>query len=140
MLGCSQREGIDYNKTFTSVVKPISYKALFALAAALDWDLEQMDVKTAFLYGAVEEEIYMQQPTGFRSKRYPNKVYKLKKALYDLKQSPRVWYNTFSTFMKDQGLVLIDADYSVFRDPRTGTIVALYMDDVLVTGPNRNNI
>ena len=68
----------------------MSYKALFALAAALDWDLEQMDVKTAFLYGAVEEEIYMQQPTGFKSKKHPNKVCKLKKALYGLKQSPRV--------------------------------------------------
>ena len=140
VLGCSQREGLDYNETFASVVKPMSYKALFALAAAMDWDLEQMDVKTAFLYGAVEEVIYMMQPTGFKSQEHPNKVCRLKKALYGLKQSPRVWYQTFASFMKDLGLLPIEADYSVFSDPRTGTIVALYVDDVLVTGPNRNDI
>ena len=140
ILGCSQREGLDYNETFASVVKPMSYKALFALAAALDWDLEQMDVKTAFLYGAVEEVIYMMQPTGFKSHRHPNRVCRLNKALYGLKQSPRVWYQTFASFMKELGLSPIDADYSVFSDPRTGTIVALYVDDVLVTGPNRADI
>lgn len=140
VLGCSQREGLDYNETFASVVKPMSYKALFALAAALDWDLEQMDVKTAFLYGAVEELIYMYQPTGFKSQKHPNKVCKLNKALYGLKQSPRVWYNTFADFMKEQGFTPIDADYSVFTDPQTGTIIALYVDDVLVTGPNRADI
>ena len=99
-----------------------------------------MDVKTAFLYGAVEEEIYMRQPTGFKSKRHPNKVYKLNKALYGLKQSPRVWYNTFSAHMNEQRLLPIDADYSVFSDPSSGTFVALYVDDVLVTGPNRAEI
>ena len=140
VLGCSQREGLDYTETFASVVKPMSYKALFALAAALDWDLEQMDVKTAFLYGAVEEIIYMMQPTGFESELYPDKVCRLNKALYGLKQSPRVWYNTFANFMKELGLFPIDADYSVFADPRTNTIVALYVDDVLVTGPNRADI
>ena len=140
VLGCSQREGLDYNETFASVVKPMSYKALFALAAALDWDLEQMDVKTAFLYGKVEETIYMMQPTGFKSKQHPNKVCKLNKALYGLKQSPRVWYNTFSDFIKEQRLHPIDTDYSVFTDNRTGTIVALYVDDALVTGPNRADI
>ena len=140
VLGCSQREGLDYNETFASVVKPMSYKALFALAAALNWDIEQMDVKTAFLYGDVEEIIFVMQPTGFKSKKYPNKVCKLKKALYGLKQSPRVWYNTFASFMKELGFHPIDADYSVFIDPRTGTIVALYVDDVLITGPNRADI
>lgn len=58
VLGCSQREGLDYNETFASVVKPVSYKALYALAAALDWDLEQIDVKTAFLYGDVEDHLH----------------------------------------------------------------------------------
>ena len=140
VLGCSQREGLDYNETFATVVKPMSYKALFALAAALNWDLEQMDVKTAFLYGAVEEVIYVIQPTGYKSKRYPGKVCRLKKALYGLKQSPRVWYQTFVNFMRELGLFPISADYSVFTDPRTGTIVALYVDDVLVTGPNRADI
>jgi hypothetical protein len=58
--GFQQREGLDYNETFASVVKPMSYKTMFAIAAAMDWDLEQMDVKTAFLYGDVEEEIFVE--------------------------------------------------------------------------------
>lgn len=82
----------------------------------------------------------MYQPTGFKSQKHPNKVCKLNKALYGLKQSPRVWYNTFADFMKEQGFTPIDADYSVFTDPQTGTIIALYVDDVLVTGPNRADI
>ena len=135
--GFEQREGIDFNETFASVVKPISYKAIFALAAALDWELEQMDVKTAFLYGNVEETIYVTQPTGFESggKR---KVCKLKKALYGLKQSPRVWYNTLAAFLAELGFKPIAADYSVFSD---GTnIVAIYVDDILLTGPDKKGI
>lgn len=63
--GFSQREDIDYNKTFASVVKPMSYKAIFALCAARNWDIDHMDVKTAFLYGLVEEIIYVIQPTSY---------------------------------------------------------------------------
>jgi hypothetical protein len=62
--GFEQREGIDLHETFASVVKPMSYKAIFALAAAYDWEIEQMDVKTAFLYGEIDTEIYVQLPTG----------------------------------------------------------------------------
>jgi hypothetical protein len=86
--GYEQLLGINYNDTFASVVKPMSYKALFAIAAALDLEIEQMDVKTAFLYGTVEEEIYVQQPEGLRDNT--GRVCRLKKALYGLKQSPRV--------------------------------------------------
>jgi hypothetical protein len=92
--GFEQREGVDYYETFASVVKPMSYKAIFAIAAAQDWELEQMDVKTAFLYGDVEEDIYVIQPEGFELPGKEGLVCKLKKALYGLKQSPRVWYNT----------------------------------------------
>ena len=138
--GFEQRLGLDYNETFACVVKPMSYKAIFALAAANDWDIEQMDVKTAFLYGYIEEEVYVEQATGFVSKKYPNRVCKLNKALYGLKQAPRVWYNTFAVYMKALGLEPIDADFSVFMDPKTGTIVALYVDDVVITGPSRSDI
>ena len=135
--GFEQREGVDYNETFASVVKPMSYKAIFAIAAANDWDLEQMDVKTAFLYGAVEEEIYVELPQGFRKKKG---ICRLLKALYGLKQSPRVWYTTFADYMDELGLEPVDADYSVFIHHKTGTLVALYVDDVLVTGPSKIEI
>jgi hypothetical protein len=72
------------------VVKLISYKLLFALAAAYNLEIKQMDVKTAFLYSEIDAEIYIEQPEGFCSKKRPDQVYKLKKALYGLKQAPRV--------------------------------------------------
>ncbi len=134
--GFEQREGVDFNKTFASVIKPISYKAIFALAAALDWELEQIDVKTAFLYGDVEETIYVTQPTGFEQGKH--KVCKLSKALYGLKQSPRVWYNTLAAFLKELGFAPIGADYSVFTNGTT--IIAIYVDDILLAGPNKKEI
>lgn len=135
--GFEQREGIDFNETFASVVKPMSYKAIFALAAALDWKLEQMDVKTAFLYGNVEETIYVTQPTGFETGG-KHKVCKLKKALYGLKQSPRVWYNTLAAFLAELGFYPIAADYSVFGNGTT--IIAIYVDDILIAGPDKKEI
>ena len=136
--GFEQREGIDFNETFASVVKPMSYKAIFALAAALDWELEQMDVKTAFLYGHVEEDVYVTQPEGFKDPKHPNKVCKLVKALYGLKQSPRVWYNTISAFLKTLGFEALLNDLSVFTNG--SLILALYVDDILLAGPNKAKI
>jgi hypothetical protein len=72
------------------VVKPISYKLLFALTAAYNLEIKQIDVKTAFLYSKINADIYIEQPEGFCSKERPDQVYKLKKALYSLKQAPHV--------------------------------------------------
>ncbi len=88
MRGFQRKEGIDYAETFASVVKPMSYKVIFALAAAKNWEIHQMDVKTAFLYELIEGEVYVRQPTGFDNQS--RQVCKLQKALYGLKQSPRV--------------------------------------------------
>ena len=101
ILKCSQREELDYNEIFVLVVKLISYKALFVLAAILNWNLKQINLKIAFLYNAVKELIYMYQLTSFKSQKYSNKIYKLNKILYDLKQLSRVWYNIFVEFMKE---------------------------------------
>jgi Reverse transcriptase (RNA-dependent DNA polymerase) len=84
----STLEGIDYLETFASVVKPMSYKALFAIAAALDLEIEQMDVSTAFLYGDIDGTVYVEQPHGYEDGT--ERVCLLKKALYGLKQSPRI--------------------------------------------------
>ena len=128
--GFQQREGIDYAETFASVVKPMSYKAIFALAAAKNWEVHQMDVKTAFLYGLIEGEVYVRQPTGFDNQS--GDVCKLRQALYGLKQSPRVWYDTLVAFLKSHGLKALNADLSVFVKP--GLIVAVYVDDLQITG------
>lgn len=135
--GFEQREGSDYNDTFATVVKPMSYKAIFAIAAAMDYHIEQMDVKTAFLYGAIDEEIYVEQPTGFEQGE-PDEVCRLDKALYGLKQSPRIWYNTLTKFLKGLGFEPLSADWSVFV--RRHMIVAIYVDDILISGPDMEEI
>ena len=83
--GFKQQEGLNYYETFASVVKLISYKLLFVITAANDFEIKQIDVKTAFLYGNINTEIYMEQPKGIRTIRELYKVYKLNKALYSLK-------------------------------------------------------
>jgi hypothetical protein len=97
-----------------------------------------MDVKTAFLYGDVEEDIYVIQPEGFVSPGREGLVCKLKKALYGLKQSPRVWYNTPSTYLKELGFEPLSADLSVFTNGPT--IIAIYVDDILLAGPDKPQI
>lgn len=129
--GFEQMDGQDFNETFASVVKPMSYKAIFAIAAALDLEIEQMDVKTAFLYGCVAEEIYVEQPTGMGDGT--SKVCRLLKALYGLKQAPRVWYNTLTAFLSDLGFKPLSADLSVFV--RGHVFIAVYVDDLLIIGP-----
>ena len=129
-------EGIDYNETFASVVKPMSYKALFAIAAALDLDLEQMDVKTAFLYSNIDEEVYMEQPPEFDDST--RRVCKLNKALYRLKQAPRIWYQTFATFLEGLGFHPLTSDMGIFA--KGHTYIAVYVDDLLIAGPSKEEI
>jgi len=132
--GFEQREGLDFTETFASVVKPMSYKAIFALAAAYDWEIEQMDVKTAFLYGDIEEDVWVELPTGCGV----SGSVKLNKALYGLKQSPRVWYNTLATYLATLGFKPLDADASVFC--KDGTIIAIYVDDLLLASESVEDI
>lgn len=134
--GYEQQQGIDYDETFASVVKPMSYKALFAIAASLDLEIEQMDVKTAFLYGNVEDDIFMEQPHGLGDNS--GRVCKLNKALYGLKQSPRIWYKTLSKFLHEAGFTPLDADHSVFV--KDSTYIAIYVDDLLLIGPDKVDI
>ena len=99
--GYTQREGIDYTKTYASVVNKATTKIILAVAAARGYYIEQMDIVTAFLYGPLEEEVYVEQPTGFSAKGKEDLVCLLNKALYGLKQSPRAWYKIISTTLKD---------------------------------------
>uniref|UniRef100_A0A2N9J6C2 CCHC-type domain-containing protein n=1 Tax=Fagus sylvatica TaxID=28930 RepID=A0A2N9J6C2_FAGSY len=107
--GYSQRHGIDYDEVFSPVVRHTSIRAVLALVADQDLELEQLDVKTAFLHGNLEEEIFMEQPEGFKQPGTENLVCRLKKSLYGLKQSPRQWYKRLKSLlhkefeMKDLG-------------------------------------
>ena len=95
-----------------------------------------MDVKTAFLYGGIDEEIYVNQPLGHTDKT--SKVCKLRKALYGLKQSSQIWYQTLTQFLLSLGLRPINADLSVFA--KKELIIAIYVDDLLLTGPSLDEI
>ena len=130
--GFTQEEGVDYDETFASVVKPMSYKALLAIAAALGLEIEQMDVKTAFLYGMIDHEIYVEQPHGMTDGT--SKVCKLRKAIYGLKQAPRIWYQTITNFLRGLGFEPINADLGVFV--RSNMYIAVYVDDLLIIGPS----
>jgi hypothetical protein len=97
--GFSQKEGIDYDEIFAPVSRYTSIKIIISLAAVFGWKLHQMDVKTAFLNGEVEQEVYIEQPEGFTIDEKEYHVCKLKKALYGLKQALRAWYGRIDNFL-----------------------------------------
>ena len=136
--GFSQREGIDYNETFAPVVRYDSVRALLALAAQQNYEISQFDVKTAFLYGELDEEIYMAQPDGFEG----DKVCKLTKSLYGLKQAPRCWNKKFNDFLMTYHFKQSDADKCVYSGDVGGAqvILALYVDDGLLLSKSKKAI
>ncbi|GJX79402.1 retrovirus-related pol polyprotein from transposon TNT 1-94 [Tanacetum coccineum] len=106
--GYNQQEVIDYDKTYGPVARLESIRILLAYACALDFKLYQMDVKSAFLNGLINEEVYVAQTSGFIDFAKPNYVYRLKKALYGLKQAPKAWYdNTLFTKKKDSNVIIV---------------------------------
>jgi len=129
--GFSQRSGIDYSDTFAPVVRYESVRTVLALAAVKDFEIKQFDVKTAFLYGDLEEEIFMDQPEGFDDGS--SQVCLLKKVLYGLKQAPRSWNRKFHAFLSSFGLTRSQADQCIYHSiNREGEIIlALYVDDGL---------
>jgi hypothetical protein len=114
----------------------MSYKMIFMIAAAMDLEIEQMDVKTAFLYGNIDQEIYVEQPHGLEDGT--DRVCRLNKALYGLKQSPRIWYHTLATFLRDLGFSPLSSDLGVFS--RGHVYIAIYVDDLLIIGPSKDDI
>ena len=98
--GYAQMQGIDYDETFAPVAKMATLRTLLVVGAARRWILHHMDVKNVFLHGNLEAEVYMCQPPGFKDKKHPEYVCKLKKALYGLKQAPRAWHRELSESLK----------------------------------------
>jgi hypothetical protein len=122
--GFAQREGIDYNEVFAPVSKYATLRALLALIAINNMEVKQADVKTAFLYGYLDEEIYMEQPPGFREGD-AKIVCKLKRSLYGLKQAPRAWYTRMSGELVKQGFSASDADTALLIRDINGIYVYL---------------
>ncbi|GJT26931.1 putative ribonuclease H-like domain-containing protein [Tanacetum coccineum] len=101
--GHRQEEGIDYDEVFALVARIEAIRIFLAFASYMGFIVYQMDVKSAFLYGKIDEEVYVSQPPGFLDPKYPQKVYKVVKALYGLHQAPRAWYATLSSFLLKNG-------------------------------------
>jgi hypothetical protein len=112
--GFAQKKGIDFDKIFSLVVKMNSIRTILSFVAVEDLHPEQLYIKTTFLHGDLEEEIYMQQPHGYEVKGKENLVCRLKKSLYGLKQAPRQWYLKFDRFMTEQGYSRCHSDHCVY--------------------------
>jgi len=141
--GFGQRKGVDYDEIFSSVVKMTSIRVILGLVASLNLEVEQMDVKTTFLHGDLEEEIYMEQPEGFLVKGKEDYVCRLKKSLYGLKQAPRQWYLKFDSVMGEQGYKRSSSDHCVYIKRFSGDdfiILLLYVDDMSIVGKNVSRI
>jgi hypothetical protein len=102
--GFSQKEGIDYEETFSHVARYSSIRAIISLTTKMKWKLHQMDVKTTFLNGVIEEEVYIEQPQGFEFEDRKTRVCRLKKYLYGLKKAPRAWYGRIDGFLDELGI------------------------------------
>nr|GEU76311.1 hypothetical protein [Tanacetum cinerariifolium] len=112
--GHTQEEGIDYEEVFAPVARIEAIRLFLAYASFMGFMVHQMDVKSAFLYGTIEEEVYVCQPLGFEDPDYPNKVYKLVKALYGLHHAPRAWYETLANYLLDNGFQRGKIDQTLF--------------------------
>ena len=132
--GFTQKEGIDYTETFSPVSKKDSLRIILALVAHFDLELQQMDVKTAFLNGDLEEEVYMKQPEGFSSSVGEHLVCKLRKSIYGLKQASRQWYFKFHEVISSFGFVENPMDQCIYQKVSGSKIcfLVLYVDDILL--------
>jgi hypothetical protein len=138
--GFSQKVGIDYEETFAPIARLEAIRILLAFSIAKGFKLHQMDVKSAFLNGVLEDEVYVRQPPGFESEKYPHQVYRLRKALYGLKQAPRAWYGRLRGFLFGRGFEMGKIDQTLFllRQGRDILIVQVYGDDIVFGGSSNS--
>ncbi|KAK2402491.1 cysteine-rich RECEPTOR kinase [Trifolium repens] len=134
--GYSQIEGVDFDETFAPVARLESIRLLLGVACILKFKLFQMNVKSAFLNGYLNEEVYVAQPKGFVDPNLPDHVYRLKKALYGLKQAPRAWYERLTKFLLQQGYKKGETDKTLFVRQEKGKLVIaqIYVDDIVFGG------
>ncbi|GKB87175.1 putative ribonuclease H-like domain-containing protein [Tanacetum coccineum] len=131
--GYTQKEGIDYDEVFAPVARIEAIRLFLAYASFKDFVMYQMDVKSGFLYGKIEEEVYVCQPPGFEDPEFPDRVYKVEKALYGLHQAPRAWYETLSTYLLENRFQRGTIDKTLFIKKFKGDIllVQVYVDDII---------
>jgi hypothetical protein len=137
--GFSQVEGLDFGKTFASVARVEAIRILLAFAASKGFKLYQIDVKNAFLNGVIQEKVYVRQPLDFENPKYPDRVYKLSKVLYRLKQAPRSWYAMLKIVLLEHGYVMGSVDKTLFtlKHSNDFLLVQIYVDDIIFDGSSQ---
>lgn len=134
--GFAQIPGLDFNDTFAPVAKPSSLRLMISLATRFGWPMIQLDVKSAYLNGELDQEIYMRQPPGTAAPGEEHLVCRLKKSLYGLKQAGRAWYQMYREAMTDLGMTRSEADHACFwqHEGESLAMVGTIVDDMLITG------
>lgn len=138
--GCQQKKNsLDFKETYSSVVQASSLRTMLAIGAMKDLQFLTFDVKSAFLHGDLQEEIFLKLPEGFN---HPGKVCLLHKALYGLRQSPFLWFKKLTDFLKQEGLIQLKSDKCVFKNPKGKRIfyLAIHVDDGLILGEDLSEI
>lgn len=140
--GYVQEYGVDFEEVFAPVTRIETVRLLLALAAKNDWVIHHLDVKTAFLNGEINEDVYVVQPEGFEKPGQEQKVYKLLKALYGLRQAPRAWYAKLNSCLADLGFTRFPSEHAVYtrKEGEEGLVIAVYVDDLLITGSSKEMI
>nr|GEW51230.1 putative ribonuclease H-like domain-containing protein [Tanacetum cinerariifolium] len=138
--GHTQEEGIDYEKVFAPVARIEAIRLFLAYASFMGFMVYKMDVKSAFLYGTIKEEVYVCQPPGFEDPDYPDKVYKVIKALYGLHQAPRAWYETLASYLLENGFQRekIDQTFFIKKQKSDILLVQVYIDDITFGSTNKD--
>lgn len=140
--GYVQKHGIDYNEVFAPVARLETVRLLLALAAKNEWEVHHLDVKSAFLNGVLLEEVYVSQPKGYVKEGQEQKVYKLFKALYGLRQAPRAWYSQLNKCLLRLGFTKCPYEHAVYirKEGSETLLVGVYVDDLIITGSNLSHI
>nr|GEW49722.1 hypothetical protein [Tanacetum cinerariifolium] len=131
-------EGIDYDEVFAPVARIEAIRIFLAYASFMGFTVYQMDVKSAFLYGTIDEKVYVMQPPGFQDLEFTAKVYKVEKAMYGLHQASRAWYDTLSKYLLTNGFQRDTIDQTLFirRQRRDFILVQVYVDDIIFGSSN----
>nr|GEV02171.1 hypothetical protein [Tanacetum cinerariifolium] len=136
--GYAQKEGVDFEESFAPVARLEAVRLFIAYVAHKSFTVYHTNVKIAFLYGPLKEEVYVNQPDGFVDPYHPDKVYRLKKALYGLKQAPRAWYDELSNFLVSKGFSKCSIDPTLFitKHGEDILLVQIYIDDIIFGSTN----
>ena len=136
--GFLQKEGIDYEETFTPIARYSSIQTILSLAAEMGWCVHQMDVKTAFLNAVIQEEVYIEHPEGFDVENMEMHVCRPHRALYAIKEAPRAWCSRMDNYLQEMGFQQSEAEHNLyFLTGEVPLILVLYVDDIFLTGDER---